>query len=233
MSQGSRTDHETLQKPPNHADNKSSLRLGGAEIVTINVGATLQPFKIHQPLICNESAFFATAFASRFKEGADLSMSLPDDSSEVFEIFAQWLYTKQYYYTMDMTDAASRRMVQPVQLYIFADKYEIPVLKRGIIRLFFAAARAAQREPPASMIEHVYDNTSRNDELRSLLVDWWWTFRYTKLPLPLGCDRLYDKADFAVDLLRGLARKKLRIVPLHEGTAEDYFQVLETNPCTT
>lgn len=183
-------DQETSQKPPNHPDNTSSLKLGGAGIVTINVGPELQPFKIHRPLICDASTFFNTAFTSKFKEGADLSISLPDDDSEIFEIVAQWLYTKQYCYALDKNDALSRKMVQPVQLDIFADKYGIPALQQGVIRVFFAAAKASQEEPPVSMIEHVYNNTSRNDKLRLLLVDWWWMFRYTKLPLPLDSNWL-------------------------------------------
>ena len=211
------------QKPPSRSDKTSSLNLGGAETVTINVGPNSQPFKIHRPLICNASAFFTTAFTSKFKEGLDLSLSLPDDDSEIFEIFAQWLYTKQYHYKFIKDNASSRAMAQPVNLYIFADRYEIPVLKQRLIGMFFAAAKASEEEPPPAMIEHVYVNTSKSDKLRMLLVDWWWMIRYFELPLPTENGWLDDTAEFAVDLLRGLNRKKLGDDLFSEGTAETYF----------
>ena len=114
-------------------------------------------------------------------------------------------------------------MAQPVALYIFADKYEIPVLKQGLIGSFFIAAKASQEEPPAALIEHVYGNTSRNDGLRVLLVDWWWMFRYGKMPLPDENGWLDDMAEFAVDLLRGLNRREGGGDPFDGGTAENYF----------
>ncbi|KAK1031459.1 hypothetical protein LTR33_016947, partial [Friedmanniomyces endolithicus] len=50
-------------------------------------------YLVHKELLTAASPFFAAALDGAFAEGLDQSVKLPEEKSEMFEWFLQWLYT--------------------------------------------------------------------------------------------------------------------------------------------
>jgi len=66
----------------------------GHEVVSIVVGSSSpKTFAIHKNLVVAASTFFDAALNGSFKEGRDQKITLPEDDSEAFQVFYDWLYT--------------------------------------------------------------------------------------------------------------------------------------------
>lgn len=176
--------------------------------MTVYVGDVKNEFHIHQNLLCGASTFFDAAFTSKFKEGSEKKMTLPEDDPEVFEAFVQWLY-HQYYEipASDLRHEQARYLSQTMQLFILADKHGVAKLKNGIID---ALVRNAQfkRTPPSNLaVHHIYEFTPPSSGIRGLLGDWfacetprsWFQTSATH-------KWLREHPDFAADIVAAMAR---------------------------
>jgi len=106
-------------------------RMIGTEIVTLYVGPDKKPFPVHKLILCQASKFFDKAFNSEFKEAIEGAMTLPEDRTQHFEIFVEWLYQGEEFqldaladiWGVEGGDSPEAVIHDLLDLYVFADKY--------------------------------------------------------------------------------------------------------------
>ncbi|THX23310.1 hypothetical protein D6C76_08769 [Aureobasidium pullulans] len=103
---------------------RSSLTGPFAEI-TVGTGDAAVVFNLPKVLLCNSSTYFKAALNNGFSETATQSISLDDESPEVFRTYAAWLFEHEICQNVEQLACFESHMFQ---VYIFADK-------RGIIGL--------------------------------------------------------------------------------------------------
>ena len=180
-------------------------------------------------------------FTSKFKEGREKVMTLPDDDPGVFEVLVECLYTQTFHFAMFGVSEPAKMthdcLMRAAQLFILADKYDVEILKSNMYRTFFEFAKSQLNSYPAflpssEMITYIYTNTDRKAPIRKIITDW---FAWTTESLWLrNLDRdspdlnwLYTVPDFGVDLaitLNKQNRNLKRDNPLVVRDNEQYFE---------
>ena len=127
-------------------------------------------FTIHKPLLVESADFFRAAFEGGFKEAGEGKLSLPDDSSDVFQRFQLWLYSGSPMNPDEDLKEIGWDIF--IRLYVFAEKYDLVDLQNITIDFFMARQRIL-REIPTGMapVNLIYENTSERSPLRRILVD--------------------------------------------------------------
>lgn len=150
----------------------TSSRFSGVPTVTILVGENSTPFSIHRDQLCEASSFFKAAFEGAFLEGSEMRMSLPEEEDHTFDLFIQWLYNQGYEISDQNHNDRGQRFMEPVKLYVLADKYDVTDLKSHVITKLFAL-RNEKWVPGLATVAYAYEHTPQNSRLRKLLADWW------------------------------------------------------------
>jgi hypothetical protein len=148
-----------------HVDSKSYK-----EPVTLIVGAAKEHYCLHKDLLCFYSDFFRAAFNGFFKEATERKIELAEVETDVFEAFQVWLYTQD----LSQNDTVSKDIYPDwsllIKLWIFGDKYQIPLLQNNTMDKIVAKADK-DHNIPLLWITHVYENTTVNSVLRKAIVD--------------------------------------------------------------
>lgn len=142
-------------------------------------------YAVHEELLRASSACFAAALGNNFVEGDEGKLRLPDTATEIFESFVDWLYTGKSPVRLGDSGAPNYYL----RVYIFADKYAIPQLRRAII----SDLTERLKPPPYRKVTHAYENLPADSGLIRLVVD-----VYLK--------KFYESTDDAEEIL---ARNKL------------------------
>ncbi|XTI89530.1 hypothetical protein V2W45_1241817 [Cenococcum geophilum] len=118
-------------------------------IVTLNVGPNEQCFHVHRDLLMYYSPYFKAAFNSSFN-AEERAIPIPDVKVSTFYMFMDWLYTERLPRTKKEVDETGvlggRELVSSytglefAELYIFADMYDVPGLRRQVMDRIFAAS---------------------------------------------------------------------------------------------
>lgn len=192
--------------------------------MTIYVGDAKNEFHIHQNLLCGASTFFDAAFTSKFKEGSEKKMTLPEDDPEVFEAFVQWLYHQHYeILASDLSHEPGRYLTQTMQLFILADKYGVTHLKNAIIDALVRNAQSKGKPPSRSAIHQIYEFTPPSSGIRVLLADWYaWQAGRSWLQAPTLHTWLREHPDFAADMVAAMAKFE------SNSQRNDYFKSLSS-----
>lgn len=101
-----------------------------------------------------------------------MRMRLPEEEERMFDLFTQWLYNKGYEILPGHDEAKGERFMEPVKLYILADKYGVTDLKSHIITELFAMGNE-KWIAGISTVAYAFEHTPQNSRLRKLLADWW------------------------------------------------------------
>jgi hypothetical protein len=138
--------------------------------VVLIVGSTKEHYSLHNDLLCFYSDFFRAAFNGSFKEATERKIELPDVETDVFEAFQVWLYTR----VLPEADTESK-YIHPgwsllIKLWIFGDKYQIPLLQNVAIDAMLDKVEK-DKEVPTGMINYAYENTFLNSPLRKAVTD--------------------------------------------------------------
>ena len=157
---------------PHASQTLMSCRFGGVPTVTILVGEDSMPFFIHRDQLCEASSFFKAAFEGAFLEGSEMRMSLPEEEEHTFDLFIKWLYNEGYEISSEMDNDKAQIFMEPVKLYVLADKYDVTDLKSLVITKLFAL-RSESPVPGLKTVAYAYEHTPRNSRLRKFLADWW------------------------------------------------------------
>ena len=209
--------------------NFDRIKFCDASTASIYVGETRALFLVHQDLLSSVSPYFEAALTTGFKEATARTVSLPEDDIESFERFVQWLYSGVYALSVFKTrEMADKRYLQLAELYILADKFQVPKLKNDIIDKVNTTHKAYL--PPLSAISHVYKNTPTSSPLRKMLVATYvWSIDLTWYNEEEAEKELLMVPEFTRDLtvtLAGLFQDPDRPNPL-EGETNPYHETIE------
>ena len=194
--------------------------------VTLLVGETKTAFQVHEADLFEASTFFKAAFTSDFRESGERTMTLPEDDEATFDLFVEWLYHQRYNFPPppEANAKGKNRFMQPFQLYVLADKYDIRRLKSLIVSQIFTAFKLNSEFPSREATVYAYEHTSPNSTIRKLIadrlacvgnLDW----------LKLGSVQkwLRGHADIATDVLLSLAKHvRTQDTPFGGEMPEDY-----------
>ncbi|KAG9673264.1 hypothetical protein KCU95_g16838, partial [Aureobasidium melanogenum] len=127
-------------------------------IVTVEVGPQKQAFSIHKDVLCFYSDYFRGASEGSFKEAVDGKIWLEKEDPAIFDIFNAFLYNRK------LQDA--KGLVGPslsfrtlVDLWIFGDKFVVPLLQNITIDSLQQKSDQEIFIPCKTQIRKIYDNT--------------------------------------------------------------------------
>lgn len=141
-------------------------------MVTIFVGNYRKPFYVHEEQLCEVSSFFKAAFTSQFRESWEKTMDLVEEDEDTFDVFIQWLYSQQY--EMPEQKTGDSGFVEPVKLFVLAEKFDISKLKTLLMTKMFARGQLPGSRPPRlSAVVYAYEHTPTSSTIRKLLADWY------------------------------------------------------------
>ncbi|KAF2117655.1 hypothetical protein BDV96DRAFT_597552 [Lophiotrema nucula] len=149
-------------------------------MLTVTVREQERSFTSHLDVICGVSSYFTKRLKGR--QDANLNaITLDDVRPAVWITFLDWAYGRQ---TIDDLYSADREFeehrVHLTELYIFADKYDVPALRQHIVDYFFVDLKAYQDEeadtfwrptPIPKCIELAFRSLSSTSPLCRLFVD--------------------------------------------------------------
>lgn len=98
-------------------------------------------------------------------------MMLPEDDENIFELFVEWLYHRCYELSLRPTIPDEDVFVQPVKLYVLADKYDVRSLKNLVVSKLFIAFKQHHYVPKLSTFACAYEHTAQSSPIRKLLAD--------------------------------------------------------------
>lgn len=137
------------------------------EMITVSIGENIgdvHEFGVHKNLVCHYSAFFTAACTGQSREATSGEVKLPKGGAENFDFFVQWLYTPKLDGILTKTKLPFWTTI--IELYVLADKLQIPALKNAILdelmsRADYAVVFACFREnfPTNADICAAYANT--------------------------------------------------------------------------
>ncbi|MDI1488150.1 MAG: hypothetical protein OHK93_007424 [Ramalina farinacea] len=175
--------------------------------VSLVVGEKKTKFHIHAHKLSEVSTFFRAALESGFREAGERMITLSEDV-ETVDCFVQWVYHQKIRVSENRN----------CDLYIFADKYDIPDLKRYALTKLFRIIWKC-RPPAPFKVENWYQHTSATSGLRLLIRDWYfWKASSEYLASKQFHDALIQNPEFAADLVAVLGRFNLnRMCPKPEN----------------
>ena len=173
-------------------------RFSTIAMVLLVVGEEKIELSVHENVLFEASPVFKTAFTSKYKEGSERSIYLPDDNADLMDALIQDLYAPQ---------SALREIcstMEYLRLYVLADKYDIVQVKNRICDWLVSNLRGLP--PSASEIEYAYENATSERPIRRVLVDWFiWRTDAIWFNKEENRRWLTSVPEFAVDLCAGLA----------------------------
>jgi hypothetical protein len=141
------------------------------------VKAEEKEFKVHEELLCNGSAFFASASNKEWVEVRKHCISLPDDDPSIVDLYLQWIYSGRTF-SRQSTDGApedGKEFDLLVDGFVFGEKVQNGDFKDAVvdalIKSFAVPDKRGQRWCPAApWVDRAYAGTPEGSPLRRLLV---------------------------------------------------------------
>ncbi|CZT16286.1 uncharacterized protein RCC_02128 [Ramularia collo-cygni] len=167
------------------------------KMVTVQVGMDGElPFLVHEPIIKPDSDFFRLVLDTKWREGQELLVKLPEDCVHIFATYVEWLYNKE-------VTAAHYHML--ARMYVLGEKIQSSGFCNAVMENMIKRSRA--RCPvPIDMIRVIYDGTMTAAPVRTFVVDTWMslgsTVRLTEEP-----DGTQPHPEFVMDLAMALLRE--------------------------
>ncbi|THY16850.1 hypothetical protein D6D01_07620 [Aureobasidium pullulans] len=166
-------------------------------MATIMVGPQKRKFGVHQALICDRSQYFNKAFTGSFHEAETGIVELKDVSPVLLQIFVGWLYYDKLIYTVldegssvdeDFGSLETSIEIDPegpdavgedpstwpyhmiVELYMFADRFDVKALRIDTLDLFIDSTLTNQWTMLISNYSYIWAHTHASSSLRKLVV---------------------------------------------------------------
>lgn len=153
--------------------------------MTFKVGLSESIYYIHDHIICCESSVFKMALNSEFKEGKTKEIVLDDTDEQVFEIIMHWAYThelpgpnSEQKWKVQMREDEDGDEVETTwdfllsSAYVFAKRYDMPLLASGIHCLFEERFRTWESKcPRLATVARVSYNVPMDSWLCQIFVD--------------------------------------------------------------
>lgn len=166
---------------------------------------------MHKDAICVKSKFFKTACSTRWREGQEKIVRLPEVEAEAFQSYVNWAYSDNV--VAESTLGENIEMM--IKLYLLGDKLEDIKLRNKALKALHSHATIDKLHPGYGNIKVIWAATPPNSLLRK------WVLDVTILRL---CREHFEKrlADYPSEFVRELALKSLQQIPV---VTEKDFQV--------
>ena len=195
------------------------------------MGSEKVRFIVHEDRLCGCSSFFKAALDARWNEGTERIIELPEDDSQIVQLFVGWLYNEDFPKLPESDNSRHYRdrkgyLMEQVKALVFTDKYDIPRFKAKIVQKLQIHSMDQHPAPPfADVMMHAYNNTCRGSSIRRFLADWicWW-FPPIWFKDPWFREWILDMPDFAVDII--IAQSCISHPAEGDGRNRDYFNNL-------
>jgi len=159
--------------------------------VTLYIGPDRKKMEMHRKLLASISPELDKHVNNNMKEGIEGKIHFPEEGEDTLALFSEWAYTGSYA-IVDDTPASQpldpSKQPQPpanadpwprlrlhLQLYVFADKFNVPTLKQ-LAKANFSReinpvelTRGGDVSGLISVIEYAYDNLQDSDSVPKFL----------------------------------------------------------------
>ena len=173
----------------------ASLTTAPLQIV-VGIGPDAKSFYLDEGLATFHSRFFAAALRNGWKEAADHQVKLKDERSEIFEIFARFLYTGKVYSCKEGDSVEKGKDQECPRLrncWFAGDRLDSTSFKDAVIDAMCEKIRT-ENKIPMRLHPEAYTATTTANPFRRLTVDiaiWNWVgFKRTGV-IPPGCDEFW------------------------------------------
>ncbi|CAO2658825.1 Nn.00g065480.m01.CDS01 [Neocucurbitaria sp. VM-36] len=157
---------------------RPNLYASEAGYAIVIVGQAAKHFNIREDLLIQSSDFFRAALRGGFKETHNKTVTLKDGDAGIFEVFVHWLYFKRFpdpekddNMDLIMFWFAKNLDERLLDMYIFADKYQIEGLGKEALNAFYYEAHDSDHLSDHHIVNRAFDSLSENSPLCRLLVD--------------------------------------------------------------
>lgn len=149
----------------------------------ITVGASKQPFHIHESVLCTSSLFFKSAISGSWKESKKHALELPEDDPKIFSVYSHWLYFAKIPGILEAAkngESATRSAQEYYDLvsaYVLGDKLLDAKFQNAVLDAIVDTCSTADRRdrkvyfPDANAVSHAYNNTTKSAKIRNMLVE--------------------------------------------------------------
>lgn len=155
-------------------------------------------------------------------------MTLPEDDENVFDLFVDWLYHRRYEIAPPPESAPEDydRFMQPVQLFVLADKYDVRKLKNLVLYQLFLTLKHAKDSPALTTFAYAYKHTSQSSTIRKVLADHLtYSTELTWFSQASIQTWFRDHPDISVDVITSFAKYTLKEEdPFIEEMPENYIE---------
>nr|POE66223.1 hypothetical protein CFP56_54485 [Quercus suber] len=141
---------------------------GDVVVVRVGYGTKQKSFTVHKGILTFYSAYFEAALKQSFSEEKSGIITLDTENVVTFGKFVGWLYTQkiEYIYAADKQS----RYKEIFDLWIFADRRQIPLLMNLAIDDLRMSFMRAWKIPKSQHLRYLYDNTTDISQLRVFAV---------------------------------------------------------------
>lgn len=208
-------------------------------IITIQIGE--ERFNIHEGLLIAVSPYFKAAFEGGFKEAKDGVLPVEDVEIKVMHKFLDWLYydwlpdlMEEYWYPREAeeekengedgehateNESPSSRLNKYMKgrpmlltsLYIFADRFDVPQLRKDIIAVIHKHYGLYKDSlPPYAGIIMAFGNLPASSPLCKVYIDLY-AFRWNPEYYDEGDEKAAQQflpADFTLSVMNGLGTER-------------------------
>ncbi len=149
---------------------------------------------------------------------------LPEDRAVDFEEFVHWLYA----HDNQNSGSLPIKLCPLIRLYVVAEKYDIPALKKCICDQMIRLAKTKiSRSPGWDSIAYAYEYLSATSSLLKLLVDWHaWEMCLGSAVMKTEKKELAKNPDFAADLVYAMAEtaRNRRVTHIFSWDLSEYYE---------
>lgn len=127
---------------------------------------------IHKEILCQQSPYFKAAFTDHWKEGQENLITLNEVNPGLLSAFVMdWFYTGQLLKKYSAGNGRTDLLL--VEAYIFADRYDVPGLRREIVDNFYTACISEKENTLVryKVIVKAFNNLPATSKLCCFLLD--------------------------------------------------------------
>ncbi|KAF1982259.1 hypothetical protein K402DRAFT_457426 [Aulographum hederae CBS 113979] len=145
--------------------------------VTIRIGIDAVPVQVNKDILCHHSNYFDNLFNKGFKETETLDTNLQDVSIATFKTFLDWMHNGELEFPAELPESGYNQTTEDLKVfaalldvYMLAEKYDIPDLRVSIIKRWQAVQAATLTVENTVLINEIYERLPGPDPLKQIVV---------------------------------------------------------------
>ncbi|KAJ5685375.1 hypothetical protein N7536_007994 [Penicillium majusculum] len=168
---------------PNYGNSEDNVTKIQGPAVKITVGASKEPFHVHESVLCTSSHFFKAAMSGSWMESKEHTIELPEDDPKAFSIYSHWLYFAKIPGILEAAkqgesaNKSAQEYYDLVSAYVLGDKLLDAQFQNSVIDAIIDTCSKADSKdgkvyfPDANAVSYAYSNTTKFSKIREMLVD--------------------------------------------------------------